>query len=569
MSFFGSIKRLFGYDDYDEEDSLAESGMVQDIVDDSDNHQDKSSNNDNESEGVRFVTSSDAPVDAIFAHVVDVFNKSLPDFLARSVNPEEQKKYLFDTLDKSVKEYLAALERSVEEKARRRGEQEREKLRNQIAVLQEREAKNEEKCTESKNMQLSAERQKRALAERVHDLENKLNELEAEREQLDLEKRSLLNKIKVNSVQDGDNEALRAQIAELRTQLEEARRSQVEPLASKADEEELENLRKEIETLKSETEKLTVEVETERRKAEELKSAEAAAAGLAEQYKLGGEQAEKEKEEVSRSLAKAKEELSVKNKEINELQKRINDFIIDAKSLKDRIAAVDADKAEVETRLVAIQGELDAAKKEILELEAARHTAVDFEAVKKEKDDKISALQTQNERLENEIVSLEKAAAENSALQSAAEDGLKKEITHLKQMVDDLSGKISGEEDLKREIARLEKESARLESEVERYREKAALSQVKEPKALKLATESEPDSKEVEDRLKEGDVVQEDESSYGNEYIDELLEDTDWFTPAPIDTDFSKKHDDVSEFGYREPAKKPRQDDEAQLSLFD
>ena len=54
--------------------------------------------------------------------------------------------------------------------------------------------------TEIKNAQLSAERQKRALNEKVHELDNRIATLEAEKEQYDLENKSLINKLKVSGV---------------------------------------------------------------------------------------------------------------------------------------------------------------------------------------------------------------------------------------------------------------------------------------------------------------------------------------------------------------------------------
>ncbi len=57
-----------------------------------------------------------------------------------------------------------------------------------------------------KERQLSADRQKRALTDRVHELEQQLAALDAEREQLQLENKSMLNKLKVAQIQGSDEQ---------------------------------------------------------------------------------------------------------------------------------------------------------------------------------------------------------------------------------------------------------------------------------------------------------------------------------------------------------------------------
>ena len=46
---------------------------------------------------------------AIFDRVLEVFNRSLPDFLKQSVDPEAQRKYLYKSLDDGLKAYIASL----------------------------------------------------------------------------------------------------------------------------------------------------------------------------------------------------------------------------------------------------------------------------------------------------------------------------------------------------------------------------------------------------------------------------------------------------------------------------
>ena len=79
--------------------------------------------------------------------------------------------------------------------------------------------------SDAKTRQLSAERQKRALSERVHDLEKRISEIEAENEQYILENKTMANKIRLLGMTDADAEELRkdtlAKTEELRQKQEE------------------------------------------------------------------------------------------------------------------------------------------------------------------------------------------------------------------------------------------------------------------------------------------------------------------------------------------------------------
>ena len=72
-----------------------------------------------------------------------------------------------------------------------------------------------------REQQLSADRRRRALADRVTDLEAQLAKSDAEREQFELENRSLLNKLKVADIQPSVVEEMSKEIESLRKQLRE------------------------------------------------------------------------------------------------------------------------------------------------------------------------------------------------------------------------------------------------------------------------------------------------------------------------------------------------------------
>lgn len=159
----------------------------------------------------------------IFKTVVEVFNRSLPDFLGDSVDAERQQKFLYDALDDGMKRYLGSLDRD----ARRRYDEMRHadmlKTETELKELREALRRQEEEAEDVKKSQLSAERQKRALNERVRDLEKQIATLQAESEQLDLENKSLVNKLRINALQEKDIETMRADAAELQEQLAKLR----------------------------------------------------------------------------------------------------------------------------------------------------------------------------------------------------------------------------------------------------------------------------------------------------------------------------------------------------------
>lgn len=163
---------------------------------------------DNSGDGSRRASEEGRPdASVIFEGVVGIFNEALPAFLRDSVDPEKQRQLLFDSLDKSVKDYFEHLEKNVERRLHSRYQAESRHLQEQIEELRRKARKEEEGNSNAKNLQLSAERQKRALSERVHELEKQLASLEAENEQYILENKSMANKLRMAALVDGDVEA--------------------------------------------------------------------------------------------------------------------------------------------------------------------------------------------------------------------------------------------------------------------------------------------------------------------------------------------------------------------------
>lgn len=496
MSFFNSVKRLFGfgYDDFDEEFGEDATVIPRKGTASEDTPVIKP-NVEIPQEEVTAKNDVQIPFDAIFDHVIEVFNKSLPTFLSSSVDPAAQRKYLYDTLDESVKDYVSQLSKQIAEDTRKNWKTDRDKILQQVSELQEKEKKSEDRISEVKNLQLSAERQKRAFAEKVHDLENQISKLEADREQLQLENRSLINKIKVCSVQENDIEALNAEIANLKVQLEQANAQTIPDESNESYADEISALKHRVEEIESENSVLKTELlavknenkeikENSKRVSDEKSTLQAKNEELREARDLIGDErnvlqvenaklksdnetviAENNslKEDISsltlkiqqyetktgmadqmvtdfnQIAANAKKELEFKKKECLELQERINGFIIDSKSQSDHLEKAESTIADLESKLSLSNEQLQATQNELAEahenlsvLDEIQQMVEQFESVKEKKDAKIAELSSQKGSLEQEITSLKKTIEQNLIAHAQSEAELRQEIAELK-----------------------------------------------------------------------------------------------------------------------------------------
>lgn len=165
MSFLNSLKRVFGIETEDEyidnEISVADSESVV------------------HGEGEAEESTPEIPVPTvpaelkakIFQGVVEIFNKALPDFLARSVDPEAEQRILAESLDASVQHYLDDIMRQAEQYAESKLRASVEASRREAERLQNEMQQLDHQRNNLREQQLSADRRRRALADRVNDLE--------------------------------------------------------------------------------------------------------------------------------------------------------------------------------------------------------------------------------------------------------------------------------------------------------------------------------------------------------------------------------------------------------------
>lgn len=324
MSFFSFIKRSMGFsgDDAEEEDTL----YADTTPDTDDARQEKTSPAPAPApEPVRFDPDMRA---RIFDKVLEVFNSALPDFLARSVDPAAQRELLLAALDSDTRAYLDGLAKASEAVCRHEWEERQGALAAELETVRRKSADIEKQNADARQKQLSADRQKRALADRVHDLESAIGKLEAEREQFELENRSLVNRLKVANVQHDDLETSRNEIEALRLELQRLRENPAEASA------------REIEALKTQIDQMAEGIDSLK---EQLR---VSSEMLADQRKRAAE-AEDAARKSEEALAAARGETAAVQAKLDETNSLLDGFT----ELSHRLEEVDRALSARETKL--------------------------------------------------------------------------------------------------------------------------------------------------------------------------------------------------------------------------
>ncbi len=212
MALFSNIKRAFGFGDDDDEVEYAAEATTVDT---------EAAAPESAPESSDEFTPDPLLTAEIFDDVIRVFNDFQPDFIKECLNTEAQRKYVLNSLDAGLRKRIDDTLRLAYESGSKRWESERRTMSDEMGRLKEQYARLEENKKEFKTAQLSAQRQKRALNERVHDLELQVTSLEAEKEQYELENRSMLNKLRVAGVTGQAPEGVNSELEDRLKQLEE------------------------------------------------------------------------------------------------------------------------------------------------------------------------------------------------------------------------------------------------------------------------------------------------------------------------------------------------------------
>lgn len=384
MSFFKAIKRSLGFsgDDADEENGLYADTTDNDSADaPAETAKRRPEQTTTEAEAPTTVEFDPSVRESIFVKVVEVFNSALPDFLQRSVDPDAQRKLLVEALDSDTRAYVDSLLGAAEASCRRRWEERQAALTTELETARQKSAEIERKISETRQQQLSADRQKRALSDRVHDLEANLARLEAEREQFELENRSLVNRLKVAGVQTDDLEAQRNEIETLRARIAELEKNPAEAAAP-----ELENLRAQVAEM---TEGIAA-LKEQQRVADELLSDQRERTGAAE---AALEETRAQLADTTARLDEANSQLEDERKQLAEATSELDGF----KELSEKMEEIDRALSSREAKIKQQKKTIAARDAEV---ESLRQTIAENLRLQAERE---KALQAETEALRAEI----------------------------------------------------------------------------------------------------------------------------------------------------------------------
>lgn len=149
--------------------------------------------------------------------ILGIINAELPPIASKCIDREAQRRYLASALGAPLTQFAEALKR----KAVSELTGDRKKMQTELEELRADKKEFSSKREEQKAALLSEQRQRRALNDRNRDLESKIAELDSEIEQHKLTISSLMNKMRVAEVAEGDSEALREEISRLKEQIAE------------------------------------------------------------------------------------------------------------------------------------------------------------------------------------------------------------------------------------------------------------------------------------------------------------------------------------------------------------
>ena len=318
----------------------------------------------------------------IFDGAVAIFNEALPGFISSTSDPKAQSAKLAEAIDKGVDDYLNSLMLMAEQYAEAKlknatesAKRESEKLKADMHLI-------EQQRSSLREQQLSADRRRRALADRVNDLEAQLAKAEAEREQFELENRSLLNKLKVADIQPGVVDEMTRKIETLKAQLAAGGNA---PQEATADPQELAEAREKADALAAELADLKTQQEMtqtmyndlQNNYAQERDGRAKAEAELAEAKKIVDSVAEiqvqmSQVEEVIRKRDERIEKLKTSNRKLREQLEQARQEAESARQLDNGLFNVSEPEKEYE------------AKPENTETEADKQLKDDLSAIEDE-----------------------------------------------------------------------------------------------------------------------------------------------------------------------------------------
>lgn len=280
------------------------------------------------------VADPDLPGD-LFDALIEQFNAAQPDFISKCLSTDAQRAYLLNALSDSLKQRLnntglkiASANNHADDSA------ERERLQRRITSLEADVKASDSLRQENRKLQLSIERQKRALLDRINDLEAQVAKSHAEKEKFFSDKRNPADAALIDSTN--------ARVKELEQSLSE-RESKIKELTDS------------IEKLGTASEELSKTLaERDKQIADE--------ASLREQLEVKNRMSDEMLNDLRNQAASAR----------NEYEETCRQQQLALEQIHDQVASFEQVKARLEARIIELKDALKDAKRNDREEQIAR-----------------------------------------------------------------------------------------------------------------------------------------------------------------------------------------------------
>jgi len=152
-------------------------------------HADDTPEGNDDTKEQQVIADPDLPGD-LFDALIEQFNAAQPDFISKCLSTDAQRAYLLNSLSDSLKQRLNNTGVKIAATSGSNDSAERERLQRRINALEADVKTTETLRQENRKLHLSIERQKRALLDRINDLEAQVAKNHAEREKFFTDKRN-------------------------------------------------------------------------------------------------------------------------------------------------------------------------------------------------------------------------------------------------------------------------------------------------------------------------------------------------------------------------------------------
>ena len=564
MAFLKNIKQMFGFDDnsiYEDEKNNVNT-EYKPYINPFKNEKQETANTAVAEDKKSEQTEADfdkAIHDEIKDKIIDIINASLPEFIKGCVDRDAELKYINEEFGTTFSTYTQNIRQAIEERAKSEWISERMNLEKRLQESGKKAEESTAKMEELRARITSLDRQKIALNERINQYENKVATAEAEREQYHLECKSLMNKLKVASVNEEEINKLREENTQMLQECtslrndvimlrKEALNAKNNPATSAEDAEKMAALQQQLETANAEKVQLEQRITELENAAGNTPQPEIAQQLQAEIQKISDElyaaqvqliEAQEKNQPLEQEVASLKESLAVaahssqetttalaaKDAEITLLKEQINqagetaklndEFAVEFDQMKTDLAAAQQAVAESATvlstkdsEIETLKAQLENANKTIAEKDAEAENIQELKALLQQADEINTKSSTQLSAKDSEIEAL-KAQLENANKAIAEKEAEAENIQELKallQQADEintksstqLSAKDSEIEALKAQLENANKAIAEKEAEAENIQELKALLQQADEINTKSSTQLSAKDSEIE-----------------------------------------------------------------------